>query len=94
MTEDRLQRRLSALISADVVDYSRLMAEDQIDTIRSLKACRDRITAAVLKFDGRVIDFVGDNMLGTACIVLVLFLGPMQIKITNSKTRTMFLFRY
>jgi len=63
MIEDRLQRRLSALISADVVDYSRLMAEDQIETIRSLKTCRDRITAAVLKFNGRVMDFVGDNML-------------------------------
>jgi class 3 adenylate cyclase len=40
------------------------MAEDQIDAIRSLKACRDRITVAFLKFNGRVIDFVGDNMLG------------------------------
>ncbi len=63
MTEDRLQRRLSALISADMVDYSRLMADDQIATIRSLKACRERVAAAVKKFGGRVSDFVGDNML-------------------------------
>ena len=40
MTEDRLQRRLSALISADVLDYSRLMADDRIATTRSLKARR------------------------------------------------------
>jgi adenylate cyclase len=63
MTEDRLQRRLSALVSADVVDYSRLMADDQIATIRSLKTCRERAAAAVRKFGGRVSDFVGDNML-------------------------------
>ena len=63
MTENRLQRRLSALIIADVVDYSRLMADDQIATIRSLKACRECVAAAVKKFGGRVSDFVGDNML-------------------------------
>lgn len=63
MTEDRLQRRLSALVSADVVDYSRLMADDQIATIRSLKACRERTEEAVDQFGGRMSDFVGDNML-------------------------------
>jgi len=63
LTEDRLQRRLSALLSADVVEYSRLMTDDQIATIRSLKTCRERVAAAVQKFGGRVSDFVGDNML-------------------------------
>jgi len=63
MIEDQLQRRLSALISADVVDYSRLMADDQIATIRGLKICRERVAATVSKFGGCVVDFVGDNML-------------------------------
>ena len=36
INEPQLQRRLAALISADVVGYSRLMADDEFGTVRSL----------------------------------------------------------
>jgi adenylate cyclase len=63
MSEQQLQRRLAALICADVVGYSRLMADDEIDTVRSLTACRKRIAEVVEQNGGRLVDFVGDNML-------------------------------
>ena len=63
MSEQQLQRRLAALISADVVGYSRLMSDDEIDTVRSLTACRNRVTEVVEQNGGRLVDFVGDNML-------------------------------
>jgi adenylate cyclase len=63
MSEQQLQRRLAALISADVVGYSRLMADDEFDTVRSLTACRKRVTEVVEQNGGRLVDFVGDNML-------------------------------
>jgi TolB-like protein/Tfp pilus assembly protein PilF len=63
MTKDRIKHRLAALLSADVVGYSRLMAQDEVATIRPLSACRDKITTIVGENEGRVVDFVGDNML-------------------------------
>ena len=63
MNEPQIQRRLAALISADVVGYSRLMADDEFVTVRSLTACRKRATDVVEQGGGRLVDFVGDNML-------------------------------
>ena len=40
MTEERLQRRLAAILSADVVGYSRLMGIDEAGTLMRLKAMR------------------------------------------------------
>ena len=47
MAEDHLTRRLAALVSADVVGYSRLMADDEIATVRSLAACREQVSVVV-----------------------------------------------
>lgn len=63
MAENHLQRRLSALINTDVVGYSRLMADDEVATVRALTACRQRIAGVIEKNNGRMVDFVGDNML-------------------------------
>jgi TolB-like protein len=63
MPEGDIKHRLAALLSADVVGYSRLMAQDEVATVRTLSACRDKITTLVRDKEGRVVDFVGDNML-------------------------------
>ena len=63
MTEETLKRKLAAILSADVVGYSRLMADDELATIRTFSAYRDKISTHVHDDGGRVVDFVGDNML-------------------------------
>jgi len=63
MTAGDIKHRLAALLSADVVAYSRLMAADEVATIRTLSAYRDKMTTIVHENEGRVVDFVGDNML-------------------------------
>jgi adenylate cyclase len=63
MNNGQFRRHLAALISADVVGFSRLMADDEIGTIRALTTCRDKITEMVKDNGGRLVDFVGDNML-------------------------------
>ena len=63
MAESDLKHRLAALLSADVAGYSRLMAEDEIATVRTLAICREKIGALVQEKGGRVVDFVGDNVL-------------------------------
>ncbi len=58
-----MQRQLKAILSADVKDYSRLMAEDEMWTIHTLNVCRDLIASHVRKHLGRVVDAPGDNIL-------------------------------
>ena len=63
MSSEKFRRHLAALMSADVVGYSCLMADDEIGTIRALTTCRDKVTEIVKTKKGRLVDFVGDNML-------------------------------
>jgi class 3 adenylate cyclase/TolB-like protein len=56
-------RRLAALMSADVVGYSRLMGEDEPATVRTLTTYRAAIADLVQRHRGRVVDAPGDNML-------------------------------
>jgi class 3 adenylate cyclase len=58
-----MKRQLKAILSADVKDYSRLMAQDEMWTIHTLNACRDVIASHVRKHLGRVVDSPGDNIL-------------------------------
>ena len=57
------ERRLAAILSADVVGYSRLMTEDEQGTIQTLTAYRSLISSLVADHHGRVVDSPGDNLL-------------------------------
>jgi DNA-binding response OmpR family regulator len=58
-----MQRQLKAIFSADVKGYSRLMAEDEMLTIHTLKTYRDLIRSYIQDHVGRVVDASGDNIL-------------------------------
>jgi adenylate cyclase len=58
-----IERRLSAILSIDVVGYSRRMAEDEIATLRALLECRAVVRQLVVEHKGRVVDAPGDNLL-------------------------------
>jgi TolB-like protein/class 3 adenylate cyclase len=58
-----VERRLAAILSADAVGYSRLMAQDEEGTARMLGACRHLISDLVGQRAGRVVDAPGDNLL-------------------------------
>ena len=57
------QRRLAAILSADAVAYSRLMAEDEPATVRALRDHQDAIRRRIEARRGRVVDSPGDNLL-------------------------------
>jgi adenylate cyclase len=61
-TED-FRRKLTAILSADVKGYSRLMGEDEEATVRTITAHRKVITSVIQKYRGRVVDSPGDNIL-------------------------------
>ena len=62
MAEKGFKRRLTAILSADAVEYSRLMGDDEEATIRTITEYRKIITEQVKQNDGRVVDSPGDNV--------------------------------
>jgi adenylate cyclase len=63
MTEERVKRKISAILSADAAGYSRLMGEDEVSTVRTLEAYRKVMSDLIEQFRGRVVDSPGDNLL-------------------------------
>jgi len=64
MAEERIQRRLAAILAADVVGYSRLMEQDEADTLTALKARRrDVLDPLVARHQGRIFKVTGDGVL-------------------------------
>lgn len=63
MTQEGFKRKLTAILSADVEGYSRLMGEDEEATIRTLTTYRSAIAKLVQQYRGRVVDSPGDNIL-------------------------------
>jgi len=63
MATEGYKRKVSAILSADVVGYSLLMEEDEVATIRTIESYRKTISALIQKHNGRVVDSPGDNLL-------------------------------
>ena len=64
MAEERLQRRLAAILAADVVGYSRLMGIDEIGTLKRLKTLRrGLIDPAIAAHAARIVKLMGDGVL-------------------------------
>jgi class 3 adenylate cyclase/CDGSH-type Zn-finger protein len=61
---ERVERRLAAVLSADVAGYSRLMGADEVGTLEALKAHRrELIDPAIAEHKGRIVKTTGDGML-------------------------------
>jgi adenylate cyclase len=63
MADESFKRKLTAILSADVEGYSRLMGEDEDATIRTLTTYRELMSTIIQKHRGRVVDSPGDNLL-------------------------------
>ena len=59
-----MERRLTAILAADVVGYSRLMGEDETSTLAALKTLRaELIDPKIAEHQGRIVKLTGDGML-------------------------------
>jgi adenylate cyclase len=62
MAEERINRKLAAILAADVVGYSRLMAADEAGTLAALKQHRQTVfEPAVAAHQGRIVKLIGDG---------------------------------
>ncbi len=59
-----MERRLAAILAADVVGYSRLMGQDEAGTVTALKSARTEVIEPLIaRHQGRVVKLMGDGML-------------------------------
>ena len=64
MVEDRVDRRLAAILAGDIAGYSRLMGVDEEGTLRQLKAHRkELVDPKITEHRGRIVKTTGDGML-------------------------------
>ena len=61
--EPSIQRRLAAILAADIAGYSRLMHEDEPATVRDLKSHQSVILPLIGQHGGRIIDTAGDGIM-------------------------------
>ena len=80
MATQDFKRKLTAILSADVEGYSRLMREDEETTVRTLTAYREVISSIVQKHRGRVVDSPGDNILAEFASVVDAVRGAVEIQ--------------
>lgn len=64
MSEERVERRLAAILASDVAGYSRLMGQDEEGTLAALKAIRRELgDPKIAEHRGRIVKTTGDGML-------------------------------
>ena len=64
MGTERVERRLAAVLAADVAGYSRLMGSDELGTLAALRTVRrDLVDPAIATHNGRIVKTTGDGML-------------------------------
>jgi len=63
MAQQRVQRRLAAILAADIAGYSRLMGRDEAGTARQLRDHLAAVRAVIARHDGRIVKTMGDGLL-------------------------------
>jgi len=63
MGQEGFKRKLTAILSADVVGYSRLMENNEDETIKTLNTNRNSMETLIQQYRGRVVDMTGDNLM-------------------------------
>ena len=63
MAKEGFKRKLTAILSADVEGYSRLMGDDEEATVRTLTSYREVLSTLIQQHNGKVLDSPGDNLL-------------------------------
>ncbi|CAD0186699.1 invasion protein regulator [Ruegeria sp. THAF57] len=86
-----ITQKLGAVLFADVVGYSRLMSENELDTYNALKSLLSKLEVTCAKYNGRVIEVRGDGILAlfeTATSAVEFGVELHQIASEHNHTRT------
>jgi adenylate cyclase len=58
-----IERKLTTILAADVVSFSKMMGEDEVSTLNDLKSCREIIDASIHEHHGRIFGSAGDSVI-------------------------------
>jgi adenylate cyclase len=76
-----MERRLAAILAADVVDYSRLIGADEAGTLAGLRSLRKEVVEPILKrHHGRVVKLMGDGLLAEFASVVDAVTAAIEIQ--------------
>src|SRR5229473_7709360 len=79
-TSASIERKLTAILSADVQGFSRLMGEDEEATLRTLNACREVTDSLIQQHRGRFVGSAGDSVLAEFASVVDAVRGAVEIQ--------------
>ena len=86
MATEGFKRKLTAIFSADVEGYSRLMGEDELATVQTLTSYKETMRKLIRHYRGRVVDSTGDNLLAEFASVVDAVQCAVEIQqVLNSK---------
>jgi len=89
MNEQPVERRLSAILAADVVGYSRLMGADEVGTLRALQASRrEAIDPAIAARRGRIFKTTGDGFLAAFASAVDAVAGAIEMQRAAARRNT------
>ena len=88
MADEGFKRKLTAILSADVIGYSRLMRDDEEATVHNLAVHQVLITEIIQQHHGRVVDSPGDNILAEFASVVDAVNGAIKIQEEIKKSNT------
>ena len=80
MPEDKLKRRLTTVLCADVHGYSRLMGADEAGTLETLRRYRAAIAALVARHEGRIVNTWGDAVIAEFASVVEAVQSAIEIQ--------------
>src|SRR5690349_24330717 len=80
MTDDKVKRRLTTVLCADVYGYSRLMEADETGTLETLRRSRAAIARLVERHDGRIVNTWGDAVIAEFASVVEAFQSAIEIQ--------------
>jgi len=80
MAQEGFKRKLTAILSADVIGYSRLMRDDEEATVRDIASHRVLFSDIIQQHYGRVVDSPGDNILAEFASVVDAVNGAIKIQ--------------
>ena len=80
MAKESFKRKMSAVFSADVVGYSRLMGEDEAATVDTITSYRKIMADLVQQHRGRIVDTPGDNVLAEFASVVDAVQGAVAVQ--------------
>ena len=93
MEATKAKRKLTAILSADVKGYSRLMQDDEEATVRTLTNYRTAMTQLIQQYEGRVVDSPGENVLAEFTSVLDALESVVEIQMELKKEEHWFIWK-